>query len=164
MKQYVAKKTQNFTTEQARVFGESLGIAQALEECHNMSGSHMALVIYEEFERRTTQKSQTTTNKVKASLRRASTKCKREQQIADNNPAPKLTPSSPSILNTGTKKSYLLHLTYIYFIWLLYNFIDRICNRRKRSHKEGSSQSFIKKGMHYVYMCTNKLLNNNRQE
>ena len=37
-------------------------------------------------------------------------------------------------------------------MWLLYGFIDRIYNRRKRSYKEGDSQFFNKKGMHYMYI------------
>ena len=110
LKQHVATKTQNFTIEQAKLFRESLGIVQPLEEFHNMSGSHMALVTYEEFERRTTLKSKTTTNKVKDGLRRASSKGK---TITDCNPVPKLTHSSSSLLNPGTNKSYLLHLIYI---------------------------------------------------
>ena len=116
LKQHVATKTQNFTIEQAKIFRKSLGIVHPLEEFHNMSGSHVALVTYEEFERRTTHIRKATNNKVKDGLCRASSKGKSEQPIADSNPVPKLTLSSSSILNAGTNKSYLLHLIYVYYV------------------------------------------------
>ena len=96
LKRQVVKHIKRFSCDQAEVFRESLGIDKEpvkglVEESHASTGSQIALLTYEEWEKQTTYMNDKSIRKAVRSLLRASSI---KQDILSPY-SPKLIPSSP---------------------------------------------------------------------